>query len=192
VRLAINPEGVTIGHNTGNVILLGQEACLAAGRVTQQELRHVGPEGFVINAYHGRVAIAGTGDGGTSEGVARYLEDHGVRFFERGRIKVPDLKHDRLHELYLLDWPYFAKRPIQGTWQLVEPGASACASNSDSIAAARELAEAIKNVARSGGDTLPPPLASQIDRSPLSRYVAAKLLWAPFADASRLIRQFGE
>jgi len=192
VRLPVNPREVTVGRNTGNAILAGKQACLAAGRVKEQELRHVGPEGLVIHACQGRVAIAGSCENGTRQGVARYLEDHGVRIFERGRVEVPDLSNDFLHELYLLDWPYFRDRPIQGVWQLVEPGGSAAATESDSVTAARELAEAVKNVARTGKDTLPATVAAEIGTSPLSRYVGARLLWDPFADVTRLIRQFEE
>jgi len=192
VRLPINPRAVTVDRSTGNAILLGKQVCLAAGRVKGQELRHVGPEGFVIHACQGRVAIAGSCENGTRQGAARYLEDHGVRIFERGRVKVPDLSNDFLHELYLLDWPFFRGRPIQGVWQLVEPTGSAAAPESDSATAARELVEAIKNVARTGTDTLPATIAAEIGRSPLSRYVGARLLWDPFADATQLVRQFQE
>jgi len=155
VRLPVNPEEVTVGRNAGNAILLGKQACLAAGRVKGQELRHVGPEGYVIHACQGRVAIAGSCENGTRQGVARYLENHGVRIFKRGRVKVPDLGSDFLHELYLLDRPFFRDRPIEGVWQLVEPTGSAAAPESGSATAARELAEAVKNVARTGKDTLP-------------------------------------
>jgi hypothetical protein len=54
------------------------------------------------------------------------------------------------------------------------------------------LARAIKDVARSGHRELPSSLLAEADRSPLSRYVAAKLLADPFADATRLIREFSE
>ena len=190
VRLPIQPATAPISRHTGNAILLGEAACRAAERIREQELRHVGSEGFVINAHRGSIAIAGPNDDGTSEGVARYLEDHRVQFFADGRIAFPDLRDDFLHELYLLDWPCFRNRPVSGIWQMVEPSDPVSRPASDSQEATRAMAEAIKNVARAGGNTLPPALGSEISRSPLSRHVAARLLWNPFADATRLIREF--
>jgi hypothetical protein len=190
VRLPINPKGSAITECTGNVILLGREACLVAGRVDEKELRHVGPGGFVINAHNGRIAIAGADEDGTTDGVIRYLEDHGVRFWQPSRICVPDLSRDLLHELYLLDWPYFRQRPIRLGWR--HDGQAEAARNGDNgaIVAAHDLASKIKDIARSGSKELPPSLSAEANRSPLSRYVAAKLLWDPYADATRLIRQF--
>jgi hypothetical protein len=192
VRLPINPPGVALGPNTGNVLLLGDEACLAARRITRAELKHAGPEGFVINAYQGRVAIAGTAPAGTSQGTARYLEDHGVRFLARDRITVPRRANDFLHELYLLDWPFFPRSPIRSMWEAAETDGSAPAPASKGAARARALARRLKRAARAGARTVPASVSSEINASPLSRYVAAKLLWDPFADASRLIREFGE
>jgi len=190
VRLPVNPGGLTPGQHTGNAIVLGKGACMAAERVTEKEIRHVGAEGFVINAHNGRVAIAGSDDSGTGYGVARYLEDHKVSFFAADRAKVPDLSADFLHELYVLDWPCFKDRPIHGGWQIKTRLGAAQAADKDSVESARELAEAIKDIARAGGEIIPDPLAKQLDSSDLSRYLAAKLLWDPFTDASRLIREF--
>ena len=192
VRLAINPDGSTIGESTGNAILLGREACLAAGRIDEKELRHVGPQGLAINAHNGRIAIAGPDDDGTIDGVIKYLEDHGVRFYEPSRIHMPDLSADMLHELYVLDWPYFRERAVRMDWWAGNEAKAARAANSDSLAATRDLASAIKDVARTGNRELPSSLATKANQSSLSRHVAAKLLWDPFADATRLIREFNE
>ena len=192
VRLPINPDGVEIGRNTGNAILLGKKTCLAAGGVSLEELQHVGPQGFAINSYNGRIAIAGPDDNGTRQGVVRYMEDHAVRFFEPNRINLPDMRDDMLHELYLLDWPYFRVCPVQNMWQPTAKTTAAKGPDSTSVAAAAELALAIKNLARASRTEIPPSLSERANQSPLSRYVAAKLLWDPFADATRLISRFEE
>jgi len=190
VRLPVNPEGLEAGRTTGNVILLGKGACLAGARVKETELKHIGPEGSVINAHNGRIAIAGADDSGTAYGIVRYLEDHRLRFFGPDRSTVPDLRKDLLHELYLLDWPYFKERPIRGGWQLKTSHPSKPADAPGTVADAQALAEAIKNVARAGKGTLPPSLVKEANSSTLLRYVAANLAWDPFMDASRLIRRF--
>jgi hypothetical protein len=190
VRLAINPDGSTIGDSTGNVILLGREACLAAGRIDERELRHVGSRGFAINAHNGRIAIAGPDNEGTIDGLIGYLEDHGVRFYEPNRICAPNLSEDMLHELYLLDWPYFRDRTIRLDWRRDQPMEATETVEADARRAAHALASAIKDMARSGRREIPLSLSAQANQSPLSRHVAAKLLWDPFADATRLIREF--
>jgi hypothetical protein len=192
VRLPINPDGVAIRRNTGNAILLGKKTCQAAGRVSLQELQHVGPQGFAINAHNGRIAIAGPDDDGTRQGVVRYLEDHMVCLFAANRIKVPDMRGDMLHELYLLDWPYFRGSPVQSMWEPTAEIRAAKDPDSTSVAVAKELAVTIKDIARAGRTEIPPSLLAQANQSALSRYVAAKLLWDPFADATRLIRGFEE
>jgi hypothetical protein len=53
------------------------------------------------------------------------------------------------------------------------------------------LANAIKDAARQGKD-VPPSVLEAAAASPLSRYVAAKLLWDPFRDTTRLVREYRE
>jgi hypothetical protein len=192
VRLPINPEGTTISRYTSNAILLGKEACLATGRVLQRELQHVGPRGFTINAHNGRIAIAGAGDIGTLQGVTRYLEDHAVRLFASDRIRIPDMQSDMLHELYLLDWPYFDECPVRTLWAPTAERMRAKDADSTSVAAAEELALTIKDLARAGREEVPPSLLKRASQSPLAQYTAVRLLWDPYTDATRLIRQFRE
>jgi len=190
VRLPINPSGLAVTKDTGNVILIGREACLASGCVDEKELVHVGPGGFVINAHNGRIAIAGPDDNGTVDGAIRYLEDYGARFWQPSRLSTPDLSNGLLHELYLLDWPFFRQRSVRLDWR--RGGRTVRAVGNESIVAAHELASKIKDIARSGNGKLPPSLSAEADQSPLSRHVAAKLLWDPYLDATRLIREFTE
>lgn len=146
----------------------------------------------MINAHDGRIAIAGPDDDGTIDGAIRYLEDHGVRFWQPSRICTPDLSGGLLHELYLLDWPIFRQRSVRLDWRHGGEAGAAHAADKKTIVAARESASKIKDIARSDGDKLPPSLSVEANRSPLSRFVAAKLLWDPYADATRLIREFTE
>jgi hypothetical protein len=169
---------------------LGKKTCLAANRVSQQELQHVGQEGLAINAYHGRIAIAGADDRATQQGAVRYLEDHAVRLFASSRIEIPDRRGDMLHELYLLDWPYFRGCPLRRLWPPTTEKTAAKRTQGRSVAPARELAQAIKELARAGHTEVPPALSARAEQSPLLHYVAAQLLWDPFADSTRLIREF--
>jgi hypothetical protein len=57
------------------------------------------------------------------------------------------------------------------------------------VATAGEVARAIKDAARSGG-RVPVAALSRAADSPLSAYVARKLLWDPFLDTSILINDF--
>ena len=194
VRLPVNPSGVAPGRDTGNVVVIGRRACLDAGLVREEELGHVGHRGFVINAHNGRVAVAGHDDLGTQEGVVRYLRDHGCRFFVRGVMDTVGADDPWLHELYLLDWPVFRKDAGGGWWLATGPGRiwSAAMEEPGDVAFARELARLIKSPARSGQTEHPLVATMLAERSALSEYVARSLLWDPFADSSRLIREFRE
>ncbi|MCM8769956.1 MAG: DUF4838 domain-containing protein [Candidatus Omnitrophica bacterium] len=119
VTLPINPDGLSVSQDTGNVFLLGKKAALASQKVTEEELKYVGPEGFVIRAHQGVVVVAGSTEKATAYGVARYLEDHGAKFFQPGvKEKLPNLSAGFLHELYLLDWPSLSRENLAGGWQL--------------------------------------------------------------------------
>jgi hypothetical protein len=198
VRLPIRSGEAAPGDWADNAILLGRQACLTAGRISEDELRYVGPGGFVINAYQGRIAIAGPDDVGTRAGVLRYLEDHGARFYEPQRIVLPDHRSGFLHELYLPDWPYFGAQSGELTRLQDGPPAMNPAAVSrtggpptpSDIAAAEKLAAAIKDAARAAHNALPQAVLEDARRSPICRYVAGKLVWDPTADASRLIREF--
>ncbi|MEX0775409.1 MAG: DUF4838 domain-containing protein [Phycisphaeraceae bacterium] len=194
VRLPINPPGLaSAGPDSGNVIILGRQEGLRSGAVTEQELKHVGSEGFVIRAQHGRIVIAGASDQSTAFGVARYLEDHGVRFFQPGvREVVPDQRAGFLHELYLLDWPYFARHGLGGGWKLYSSApmpSDVRQTRSTDAASAVALGDTIKDCARHDRG-IPAEVLAQAAASPLHRYVAAKLLWDPYLDTSRLIKEF--
>ena len=198
-RLLAKGAGVTLpvqplrppARPDANVIVLG-EAARAARRVTDMELAYVGPEGFVINAHNGGIAIAGPDAAGTAHGVARYLEDHGVRFYRPEAPHTRPLRRGMLHELYTLERPFFKQRPVTGGWQLKAQGPAGRESPAGrpDAAAVGKLAEAIKDAARRGEDSVPRSVIADAERSALSRYVAAKLLWDPFADATRMVREF--
>ena len=52
------------------------------------------------------------------------------------------------------------------------------------------MAEAIKDAAREDGKAVPESALAPAGKSALGRYVAAKLLWDPMADATRMVREF--
>jgi hypothetical protein len=62
--------------------------------------------------------------------------------------------------------------------------------DNNGIDMAKRAAIAIKNNVSSGINEIPGYVYSYAEKSPMSCYVASKLLWNPFADASRLIKQF--
>lgn len=190
VSLPVNPPEMKIGPDTGNVFLLGKQAALACGRVTQQELKHAGEEGFVLRAHQGLVVIAGSSPEATGYGVARYLEDHGVRFFQPEiREKIPDLASSFLHELYLIDWPSLPRGDFPGGWQLGCPLPYENPVEVEGKVDVEELAEEIKECSRQK-KPVPEEILKQGRLSALGRYVVAKLLWNPFADTTRLVREF--
>jgi len=194
VRLPINPSGRAPGPDTGNVVVIGRQAALATGLVTEAEFRRVGAEGFVLRSRLGRIAIAGADDPGTLYGVSSFLQEQGVRFCGPGEPEqVADYQEDGfLHETYLLDWPWFKDRPVPGGWRLrtqggdQTPPAQQATTDPDSV---RRLAAAIKDCARHQ-EPVPQTVLADAGRSRLSTYVAARLLWDPFLDTSRLIEAF--
>ena len=198
VELPINPPGLSANPYTGNMIILGKAAALATEKIKPIELKHVGMEGFVIRARNGRIIIAGENGSGTFFGVAHLLEEHGARFLIPGiREKIPDMRNEFLHELYLLDWPYFKNRQIpcgnllmtqspQKSWK------NMMSLDTENFIMAEQTASAIKNIAQRGKNEIPHNVVSDAVKSPLSCYVAAKLLWNPFTDTTRLIREFRE
>ncbi len=195
VKLPVISAGPPIGPDTANVVLVGRRAALAAGLTDERELAYVGAGGFVLRAHNGRIALAGGSGPATLACLARYLEDHGVRFFEPGRREiVPDLAGRFVHELIDLDRPWFASRPVGGGWKLratpdaARPEPPARTDRPD-VASVRRLAAAIKDAARTG-HTLPPGIAEAAGASALHAYVASRLLWDPFTDPSRLIPAF--
>jgi hypothetical protein len=193
VYLPIDPTGLRSETNMGNAIFVGKEACLASGWVQQKELDYVGAGGFVVHAWQGRIALAGADVKGTSAAAGRYLEDYFARFYAPGMVQTPDLKADLLHELYVLDQPWFADRPQwEQSWFETNAEAADLPTERD-IERARQIAEAIKNLARSGMREVPPEILKEGERtgsSILSRYIVNHLLRNPFADVTRMIREF--
>jgi hypothetical protein len=200
VQLPLRAAGASAGSWADNAILLGRQACMTAGRIADDELRYAGPGGFVINAHHGRIAIAGADDDGSLAGVLRYLEDHGARFYEPQPVQLPDCPGEFLHELYLADWPHFRSAAAALAWRpegraLTKPAAASRKDDAPptpaDIAAVEKLAEAIKDAARTTQNVLPESVRQDARSSPLAGYVARKLVWDPTADTRRLIRDFG-
>jgi hypothetical protein len=113
---------------------------------------------------------------------------------------LAECRGEFLHELYLPDWPHFRAEArelaqCQEGLAAASPTAAAQPRSSpvaDEFAAAVKLAAEIKNVARAHGDRLPPSLLQDAKRSPVSRYIANKLVWDPTADTSWLIREFSQ
>ena len=198
VTLPIDPGGATAGADSRNAIIVGRSGALAAGAIGEDELAFAGPEGFVVRAKDGRIALAGNGPDGTLYAVARYLEDHGARFaIPEVTEYLPDRRDAFLHELFLIDWPFFASRPVPCGSLLTSEGQAkswdvAAPAGARETERAHALGDAIKDQVRDGATALPAALLDEAARSPLNCYVAAKLVWDPFADTTRLVREFRE
>jgi hypothetical protein len=191
VRLPIDPANLTPGPDLGNVILIGREACLAARRVTEEELAYVGPGGFAINAWQGRVAIAGTDAAGNAAAVERYIEDHFARLFAPAVEAFTDLRTEWLHELYTLDKPWFVDGPARQRRREHEEGPPGRSSpTAEEVAAATRIAHALKDLARADQHQIPVELIEQAEASALSRTVAGRLARNPCLDATRIIREY--
>lgn len=196
VTLPINPESGTSGPDAGNVAIVGSAAALRSGRVKQLALDHAGREGHLIRARDGRIIIAGGKGTGVLAGVTRYLTDHGAIISDSAdRRWFPDNTNLFLHELYLVDKPYFqnAKIPCDlppRTQLAAVPDNWWMPLDTDTVLHAKTIARAIKDVARQGETVLEQHILNDAARSPLSCYVAGKLTWNPFEDTSGLIMGF--
>lgn len=198
VTLPVNPEGVTLGPNVGNVAIVGSAAALRSGRIKQLALDHAGREGYLIRARDGRIIIAGGKDTGVLVGVTRYLADHGAIISGGADQKwFPDNTNSFLHELYLVDKPYFQNPEIPCN---LPPRKQPTALSdewwgpldTDTVSHAETIARTIKGIARRGEQVLDQHILDDAARSPLSCYVAGKLAWNPFEDTGSLITEFRE
>jgi len=70
--------------SSDNLILIGRQAALDSGSVTEKELEAAGPDGHVIKCGNGRIVIAGADGWATYYGVLSLLERLGVRFYPVG------------------------------------------------------------------------------------------------------------
>ena len=187
----VDPPWLKVTPETGNVILVGRKACRQADRVNEKELAYVGPGGFAINAWQGRIALAGTDAEGDAGAVLRYLEDQGAKLFSPGFVRTPDLRGELLRELYTLDPPWFSPRPDWDRWWLSGTEGIAPKEPPDAKLAL-SLAGEIKDLARAGKHTVPDELLERAAGNVLSRVVVSRLMRDPFTDATRLVREFME
>ncbi len=96
-------------------------------------------------------------------------------------------------ETYILDWPSFSERSAPAGWQ---PRTSVTAPMDQEVEWGSEtyldkIAELIKDYAR-GGKTVIPAIPIPVESSELFVYVTSKLLWDPFLDTNKLVREFWE
>ncbi|MGD9496276.1 MAG: DUF4838 domain-containing protein [Armatimonadota bacterium] len=194
VRLPVNPPGLMPAPELGNVAVVGRDAALACGAVTPEELEFVGPQGFVIRARDGRIVIAGADEAGTRYGVARLLEEQGMRFVTpHARAVIADEDGDGLlDETVVFDRPWFAQRDLPGGWRLQTTGPDRPVPTEiapHDPATIDRIAGAIKDAVRRT-EAVPPEVLAEAAQTQLGCYLAARLLWDPFLDPLRLVAQF--
>lgn len=194
VVLPVNPSGLGAATNPGNVVVLGREAALASGRIKEKELAYVGENGFVIRASNGRVTIAGNTPKATRFGVARYLEDLGVRFLIPDEHEiVPDLRDSCLRELVVFDWPRFPDWPgLARTWKVSSRKAAILPFPCPDPDAAeiKEVVVAAKAIKRSALKEQPLPPGTRPQPGPLASYVLNKLAFDPLLNTLGLVRDY--
>jgi len=194
VTLPIDPPGLRPGPNVGNVILVGKHACLAAGQVTRKELDYAGAGGGVVNAWQGRIALAGPDDAGTATAVRRYLEDHHLRILSRGAVKTQSPRRGMLHELYTIERRWFEDGLKGDDWLAYAAGRPAArplrAPTPADVRAARDLAERIRDLARAGKHRAGADVLRAAEQSDLARYVAGRLLHNPTDEVGERIAEF--
>jgi len=106
-----------IGANTTGVILLGKDAAVAGGAITEAELKAVRWDGYVIKARGGRLALAGPRGLATLFAVSGLLEHLGARFY--GVMEtVPQPDSTVIADFALSDKPAYEFRFIRTAWQL--------------------------------------------------------------------------
>ncbi len=94
------------------VIVLGRQAALSEGGISDAELANVTPGGYVIKCGDGRIVIAGDDGWSTYYGVVGFLEKLGMRFFlpDPARAFVPKPTARLIEPRTVLDRPVFAFR----------------------------------------------------------------------------------
>ncbi len=107
----------TITEATTNVILLGKKAVLASGAISEEELKKVKWDGYVVKAQNDSIAISGPRGRATLFGVAGFLEHLGARFYGVTEV-IPSLEDKTIAEFTLFDRPTFEFRRIGVPWQL--------------------------------------------------------------------------
>jgi hypothetical protein len=112
ISLPVNPKDFKGGRD--NVILVGREAVLKAGTVSEDELKKEGFNGFVVRVKDGGLSIAGGSLQGIIYGVYKYLERNGLKFFANDVYTIKKSSENTLEALDFEGRPFFNGRRISG------------------------------------------------------------------------------
>ena len=80
----------------GPAVLLGRQAALAAGIVSDADLEKVSPGGYLIRSHGDKLAVAGVHEPATVYGVRALLEKLGLRYFRWTRPTVVSRPKDKM------------------------------------------------------------------------------------------------
>jgi hypothetical protein len=116
VEIPVNPEGMKPSKDVSNVVLVGKQAAVASGMVTEDELAKVKHDGYVIRAENGKVALAGYRDRGTVYAAYGLLERLGYRFYAPGCESLPDPKNPVIPDFQTASKPFLGFRS-GGSWE---------------------------------------------------------------------------
>ena len=92
-------------------IILGRQAALHVGALTQRELDEVTPGGHVIRCGDGRIVIAGPDAWSTYFGVLAFLDRQGLRHFARGKRRLSKPASKAIRPFAASSRPVFLLRP---------------------------------------------------------------------------------
>lgn len=109
IRATAKPEGQ-------NVILVGR-AAVGAGAIDADELAQFKPDGFVVRAEDGRIALAGPRQSGTLYAATALLERVGYRYYAGNCQVAPKADSPILADFEMTDEPFFDYRTSYD-WQL--------------------------------------------------------------------------
>jgi len=110
VKLAVNPEGVTLTKDVTNVVLVGRTAALQTRMTSKSELDKVKYDGYVVRVDGGRIAVAGFADRGTVYGAYGLLRELGYRFYAYGCERIPKPETSVIPDLRVSNKPFFGYR----------------------------------------------------------------------------------
>ena len=108
VKLPVNPDKIAINKDTKEVILVGKQASLSSGLITQADFTAAGTNGVVIRGLDGRIAIASSRENNTDQAVEALL--HIIRMRHGGSTlgsMMPSIPRPIIREFTLIDWPPF-------------------------------------------------------------------------------------
>ena len=108
VQLPVNPDQITVTKDTREVVLVGKNAGLASGLITEADFAAAGTNGVVIRGLDGRIAIAASNESKTDTALKAFLHIMSVRHSGSALdSRQPVIHCPIIREFTLIDRPPF-------------------------------------------------------------------------------------